>query len=331
MFCYKCDKNRNICNNTDNKIFKIINDILTHCYNYESVYNNLKIYANKDYNFWTTRDKSGITVFHLLVWYIGSQTVKFRHLKPKIYWIFLSLFGNNNDSDMSSSDDDIIDDNNTELKTISKLKPRILFPLEPLFNYDMKNMILTTGTICDPLHTICHHLTQYCENPNDKFFKKIYNIINNYNNSILDNNNKTPDDYINIVTNKTSNDINNITSSYKHIEKAIILYLESKDKFKFNKCIKCKNIIDFSFEIPKIICFAFETFDNVLISLVIQSYQLRYIINTLFIDNNITKSLSIYDNIYDSMSINDRHKHIIDIYRDNLNQYIDIDSYINIL
>ena len=89
---------------------------------------------------------------------------------------------------------------------------------------------------------------------------------------------------------------------------------------------KCKNIIDFSLDIPNIINYAFKTCDYVLINLIINTYQLRSILNNLYLSNNT----DINEN-KNHLSIDKRHNHVINIYKTNINNYINVDNYISII
>jgi hypothetical protein len=371
MFCHKCNKDININSISNNvldkklpQIFTIMNYILNNLDTYNDIYTYLSHYKSKKLDFWTARNNSGITIFHLLVWYISIQTVKFKFFKQKILKIFIILFGFNyknnlilsNDND---NDNDYIINNINQLEfnkynnvidtegdnNIEDLDDNLYSLIfsnnhnydyiikfinnNCIFNKFIKNKILNLGTNCDKYHTIYHHMNQYCENKNDIYFKYMYKYLLNHNEYLmtkqLDNNNKTANDYLYEKPTYNNNIImisNNITGSYKNIEKSIINYLDSKNDFKLTKCHKCKNIVDYSLDIPNIINYAFETFDYVLINLIIKSYQLRFILNNIYSSDNISNN---------KLSIDNRHKHIINIYKNNINNNINIDNYISII
>jgi len=350
MYCYKCDKNINInkCINSNYipEVFNIMNYILNNFDNFNDIYNYLNIYRSKDIYFWIEKNKSGITVFHLLVWYIGIQTTKYKHFKQKILHIFLALFGMN----YNKFNNDLLqfnnNTNNCDNIIIKSSKYNITTDtfLDNILNENYKNIIFNIGTNCDQYHTIYHHLNQYCENKYDIYYKEMYNFLLNHNshlmNDVFDNNNKTANDYLPqtpSVINKYNNNItdtfdnlslisNKITSSYKNLEKSIISYIESKHDFNLTKCQKCRNIIDFSLDIPNIINYAFSTYDYVLINLIIKTYQLRSLLNNLYLSNNL--DLNKNKNV---LSIDNRHKHVINIYKTNINKYINIENYITII
>jgi len=155
-------------------------------------------------------------------------------------------------------------------------------------------------------------------------YEYLLNQNSNYMDKILDNNNKTANDYLLDKNNKCSLSISNIiTSSYKNIEKSIIYYLESKNDFKFKKCMKCNNIIDFTDDICNIINYAFTSYDYVLINMILKSFQYRYVLNNVYSNNENENNL---------LSINNRHKHIVNMYKSNLEKYdMNIDNYVIII
>jgi hypothetical protein len=280
-YCEKCAMKDNI-SNID--IFNIINNIINSSTTYE-IYNklhNLKLPFEK----WLEYNNEGYTVFHWYAWFISTNLKKNNHLKPKVYTFFQIVF-----SDIG---------------------------LKSIFTQKQIMQIINIGTCFDKKHTLLYHLVRYCENSNDNYYGRLYKLL--INNRAV----KLTEEQLNEI--KTINTveeflpdnlkvyINEITKKYKSIEELLIEKITTNYvDYKFHKCAKCNEIINFIKEIPLIIEYAKKNNHIFLLKIIWFAYFQRKLLNKLF-----DKYYQMTNNNHDLNKIHNRHSHILDIYTNNL-------------
>ena len=284
LYCYKCIAKLNKFNV---EIFNIMNDIIYNANSINDIY--IKIdNLNIDFEKWLEYNNSGNTIFHSYIWYITTKINKYQQFKPYVYAFFQKIFLNNNVNSIFTKKN-----------------------IEKIVNIETKN---------DSECTLLYFLVKTCENPNDNYYKKLYNLLIDNGARELTNEQfnkiKLSKLEMNTVTEEYIPDglreyINEITCKYKNMENIIIQTLEKEhNEYKISKCLNCNILLDYTKEISKIMKYINKTNDNKLLHLIWSAYYQRKLLNTLFnkyYERINTTALNI---------IHKRHTHILDIYEE---------------
>ena len=285
-YCHKCyqkKKSLEIISKID--IFNKINNIIFNSFSMPDVYNkmdNLIIPFDK----WLELNDEGYSVFHWFSWFISTKIKKYQNIRPKVYAFFQKVFSDNT--------------------------------VDSIFSKKQINIIIKLTNPKNSSHNILYHLVRHCENPNDAYYKRLYNLL-------VDNGcNELNNDQLNEIKKINTEEENlpdclkqhvcEITSKYKNIENLIVRNLETNyDDFKLTKCYECNCLIDYTREIPKIISYAKEKNNNILINLIWFAYYQRKLLNNVF--DKYYKLINSQSNLN---QIHKRHSHILEIYANNL-------------
>jgi hypothetical protein len=282
-YCYKCSIKQKADESISNiYIFNIVNNIIFNSNTMPEIYDkmdNLKI----DFDKWLERNNSGLNVFEWFSWYLSIKIKKYCHIKSKVYAFFQKVFSDNTISSIFTQ---------SQIKTIINLK--------------------------NP-NTLLYHLVRYCENSNDKYYKRFYNLLIDIGSEPLTEEQLTEIKNLNIEEENIPDNlkpyISKITTTYKNIEKIIIQNIESNyPDYQLDKCIICNELIDYTLEIPKIINYAKNKNEKILLDLIEFAFRQRKSLNKIF--NNYYETLN---NNSDKNLIHKRHEHILDIYSTCLN------------
>jgi hypothetical protein len=287
LYCNKCLMKKKANNKSSNiPIFNIINEIIFSSGSMPEVHKKMEEITIK-INKWFQLNEDGLSVFHWFIWYISIKIKKYSYIKSRVYAFFQKIFSDNS--------------------------------ITSIFSRSMINKIIKFGTPQNKNHTILYHLVRYCENPNDVFYIRIYNLLIDHgakpltNDQIIEIKQLNSGEEENIPIQLRSK-ISLITDNYKFEENRIVKEIElNHPQCKLNKCIECETLIDYTKEIPKIISYCKENkHDNILNYIWVAYYQ-RKLLNTVF---------NKYYNIVNAKSnlnmIHQRHYHILDIYTKNL-------------
>ncbi len=285
-YCHKCYQKRKSQESISKiDIFNKINYIIFNSMSMPDVYNkmdNLIFPFNK----WLESNEDGYSVFHWFAWFISTKIKKYQHIKPKVYAFFQKVFSDNT--------------------------------IESIFTKKQIASIVSLTHTKFQNHTILYHLVRYCENPNDIYYKRLYNLLIENGCPELSNSDLLDIQNINTEEDKLPNElkthVSEITYNYKNIEELIIKNLETKcSDYELTKCIECNSLIDYTKEIPKIITYATEKKYDSIINLIWFAYYQRKLLNKVF-DNyyKLTNSCSNLNQIHK------RHSHILDIYANSL-------------
>lgn len=290
LYCYKCLTKMNKCSV---QIFNIINEIVYNSNFVNDIY--IKIdNINIEFDKWLEYNYSGNTVFHSYIWYITTKINKYQQFKPFVYAFFQKIFLNNN--------------------------------VDTIFIENKINKIVNIGTKDDNECTLLYYLVKTCENPNDNYYKKLYDLLINNGARKLTNNQlnkiKLSKLEMNTVTEEYIPDslreyINEITCKYKNIENIIIKTLEEEhDDYKISKCLSCYVLLDYTKEISKIIEYIKIKNNNKLLHLIWSAYYQRKLLNTIF--NKYYERI----NITALNIIHKRHTHILDMYEESFQKLV---------
>lgn len=286
LYCNKClMKNKVNIELSNIEIFNIVNEIIFTSSTMPDIYMKMERLNIKE-NKWFELNNEGLSIFHWLIWYISIKIKKYNYLKSRVYAFFQKVFSDNT--------------------------------VRTIFSSNMINKILTIGTPYNPDHTILYHLVRYCENPNDKFYIRMYNLL-------LERGAKQLTDKqlidIKLLNSEEENipislkdNISIITDKYKIEESNIINDIETKYlDYKINKCIECEKIIDYTKEIPNIISYAKLNNCDMLLNSIWSAYYQRKLLNTIF--DKYYNKINAKSNLN---MIHKRHSHILEIYQKNL-------------
>ena len=184
--CYQKNKYSQEISNID--IFNQINNIVFNSISMPDVHNkidNMIIPFEK----WLELNENGYSVFHWFAWFICTKIKKYRYLKPRVYAFFQKVFSDNT--------------------------------INSIFTEKEISIIINLSTNESPNHTLLYHLVRYCENPNDIFYRRLYQLL-------IDNG-ATPinNELIYEIKNKNTEEenlpddlkkhVSNITNKYKYI------------------------------------------------------------------------------------------------------------------
>jgi hypothetical protein len=290
--CNKCWMKKQS-NNSNSKIeiFNIINDIVFCSVSMPEVYERMDKLIIKQ-NKWFEINEDGLTVFHWIAWYISTKIKKYSYIKPRVYAFFQKVFSDNT--------------------------------VRSVFGNNMINKIINLGTKNKQSHTILYHLVRYCENSNDIFYMRLYNLL------IERGSKQLTDDQIKEIKSFNTDEeilpltlkykVSSITDKYKLEENKIVKDIETKcQDYKLDKCFECDSLIDYTKEIPKIIKYAENNKCDFLLNSIWAAYYQRKLLNTVF------------DKYYDTINaqsnlnmIHKRHTHILELYSNNLNQNLNL-------
>lgn len=286
QFCNKCYltyKSKNEISNV--YIFNKINDIIYSSKTMPEVYYKIDN-LNVDFDKWIEKNREGYTVFHWYAWMISIKIKKYYQIKPLVFAFFQKVFGDNT--------------------------------IISIFNQKQIDKIVKLTTSYDNEHTVLYHLVRYCENPNDNYYRRLYNIL------LINGSKEITNEQINKIKKYSVEECNlpdnikkcicNITTKYKNIEELIIENITNKySDLKLSKCIMCNNLIDYTKEIPKIIDYAKQNGCSNIMDLIWIAYYQRKLLNKIF--DNYYK----YNNIKSELNmIHKRHTHVLDIYSNHL-------------
>ena len=286
LYCSKCLMKKKANTETSEiEIFNITNDIIFSSATMPEVYakmDKLIIRADK----WFELNSDGLSVFHWFIWYISTKIKKYNHVKSRVFAFFQKIFSDNT--------------------------------VRSIFGNNMINKILIFGTPKNPNHTILYHLVRYCENPNDIFYMRLYNLLLERGCKPLTDNqlkeikllNSEEEDLPLMLKHKVSS----ITDKYKLEESKIVKDIETKYlNCKLNNCIECEKLIDYTKEIPKIIEYAKNNKCEFLLNCIWSAYYQRKLLNTIF--NKYYNKVNAKSNLN---LIHKRHSHILELYKNSL-------------
>jgi len=285
-FCNQCiqkKKSQEIISKIE--IFNKINHIIFNSMSMPDVYNKIDNII-LPFSRWLELNEEGLSVFHWFAWFISTKIKKYQNIKPKVYAFFQKVFSDNT--------------------------------IETLFTKEQIDSIIGLTKLNNPKHTILYHLVRYCENPNDIYYKRLYNLL-------VDNGCKElSDEQLRDIKNFNTEEeqlpdnlkihVCDITNTYKNIENLIVQNLETKyTDYELTKCIDCGSLIDYTKEIPKIILYAKEKQCDFITNLLWFAYYQRKLLNKVF--DNYYKLTNCHS---DLNNIHKRHSHILEIYANNL-------------
>jgi hypothetical protein len=285
LYCYKCLAKMN---KFSVEIFNIINNIIFNSNSLSDIYTKIDN-INIEFDKWLKYNHSGNTVFHSYIWYITTKINKYQQFKPFVYAFFQKIFSNNNNI------------------------------TNPIFTKNEIKKIVNIGTKEDNECTLLYYLVKTCENQNDNYYRKLYDLlIDNGARKLTDaqlNKIKLSKLEMNTITEEYIPDnlryyMNDITSRYKNIENIIIKTLEEHNDYKISKCLNCDVLLDYTKEISKIMKYINKTNNNKLLHLVWSAYYQRKLLNTIF--NKYYERC----NITTLNIIHKRHTHILDMYEE---------------
>lgn len=294
LYCSKCLMKKQS-NNTISKItiFNIVNEIIFSSTSMPEVYEKMdKLIIKLDK--WFELNDEGLSVFHWFIWYISTKIKKYNYVKSRVFAFFQKVFSDNT--------------------------------VRSIFGSSILKKILILGTPSDPNHTLLYHLVRYCENPNDVFYIRVYNLLLERGAKPL------TDKQLNEIKKLNSEEedlpcvlkqkISSITDKYKLDETKIVEDIEKNhSKCKLNKCLECEILIDYTKEIPKIIAYAKENNCDFLLNNIWSAYYQRKLVNTVF--DKYYNKVNAQSNLN---MIHKRHSHILDVYRKNLIECNDSNS-----
>lgn len=285
-YCNKCYlKKKSETALLDIDIFNKINNIVFNSLSMPDVYdkmNNIILPFNR----WLELNDDGLSVFHWFVWYISIKIKKYNYIKPKVYAFFQKVFSDNS--------------------------------VNSIFTAKQIKCIVNITDPLNPNNTLLYHLVRYCENPNDIYYKRMYQLLLDKGAKPLTNDQLNEIKQINteeeFIPDNLKMHVSEITNKYKNIENLIVKKIETKcTDFELGKCIECSSLIDYTKEIPKIIAYAKLKGYDFLLDMIWFAYYQRKLLNKVF-DN--------YYKIINSQSksnhIHKRHEHVLDIYTNNL-------------
>jgi len=308
-YCHKCHlKTLSGTTKFNVKIFNEINNIIFCSDSMPDVYSkmsSIKLSKNLTFEDWLETNEEGYTVFHWFIWFMSSRIKKFYYIRSRVYAFLQKIFGDNT--------------------------------IKSIFN-DVQILKIVNITIKGrPNHTLLYHLIRYCENSNDVFYKRTYNMLVKAGATLLSEEQikeiKTfiteEEDFTNNIQMKTN--ISMLTKKYKECEKLIINNIEyiNKKNIITNDvtcdivlCSECGSVIDFTKDIPKIIDFIVKLHDekkltmivSTLQSLIINAYYARKVLNSEFNSYYKLKKQNHPDLNIDLNMIHKRHSHVINIY-----------------
>ena len=299
LYCNKCLMKKQSGNTVSKiEIFNVVNEIIFSSSSMPEVYEKMdKLIIRLDK--WFELNDDGLSVFHWFIWYISTKIKKYNYVKSRVFAFFQKVFSDNT--------------------------------VRSVFGSSMLKKILTLGTPSDPKHTLLYHLVRYCENPNDVFYNRTYNLLLERGAKPL------TDEQINEIKKLNSEEedipptlkhkISSITDKYKLDESKIVEDIEKNHtNYKLNKCIECEVLIDYTKEIPKIISYARTNNCDFLLNNIWSAYYQRKLVNTIF-DKYYSK-VNAQSNLN---MIHQRHTHILDVYRKNLIESSDSESPVSII
>jgi len=287
-YCTKCAlKHGNI--NKSVEIFNSVYMIIIKSKNMVDVYNSMNV-INIPFNNWIEYDDTGTTIFHYLTWFISTKIKKYHMMKARVYAFFQKVFSDN--------------------------KICSIFTKEE--RYIIANLTKKSNN-----HSLLYDLYNNCENLNDSYYKRLYNlIITNGGRELTEtelteikkNNIKE-----NILPDKFKLYITDLTTKYKIIETNIITTINNDPNIKLNKCIECGNIIDYIQEIPKIIDFVIKNNNKILFTKILAAYYNRCLLHKIF--EGYYKTFPDYSK-EDVNNIHKRHLYVINMYNTSLQKYM---------
>jgi hypothetical protein len=294
LYCYKCIAKLNKFNV---EIFSIVNNIVYNANNINDVHTKIDN-INIDFDKWLEYNNSGNSIFHSYIWYITTKINKYQQLKPLVYAFFQKIFLNNT--------------------------------VNSIFTKENIEQIVNIGTRDDNKCTLLYYLVSTCENPNDNYYKKLYDLLinngareltseqlNKIKISKLETNTVTEE----YIPNNLREYINEITSKYKNIENIIIKTLEEEhNEYIISKCLNCNVLLDYTKEISKIMEYINKKNDNKLLHLLWSAYYQRKLLNTIF--NKYYEKINNYISATSLNIIHKRHTHILDMYEESLQKLI---------
>lgn len=282
-YCGKCFlKRRTELGISHVKIFNIVNDIIFNSSSMPEVYERMEKIKKLQFDKWLELNDNGSSVFHWFVWYISNMIKKYKSFRSKVYAFFQKVLGDNT------------------IKSI--FKPKQI------------NMIVTLTNPYKPNNTILYHMVRYCENNDDMYYKRLYNLLLERGSPDLTVDQLSEIASLNVGEESLPDElrchISEITNTYKHAEELIIKYINEKcNDLKLNKCIDCNSLIDYTKDLPKIIEYAKINNIIYIIDLIRHAYCQRKLLNKIF--NNyydITNSHSKLNMIHK------RHSYVLNIY-----------------
>jgi hypothetical protein len=282
--CSKCSLKKQASKSSSKiEIFNIVNEIIFSSSSMPEVHkkmDGLIIKLNK----WFEVNDDGLSVFHWFIWYISTKIKKYNHIKSKVYAFFQKVFSDNT--------------------------------IRPIFGMSIINKIINLGTTKNPSHTILYHLVRYCENPNDVFYIRLYDLL------IERGSKQLTDDQLNEIKKLNSEEedipfqlkdkISYITDKYKHEESKIASDVcENYPECKLDKCAECNILIDYTKEIPKIVKYAKENNCDTILTSIWSAYYQRKLVNTIF--SKYYEKVNAQSNLN---MIHKRHSYILNIYKE---------------
>jgi hypothetical protein len=265
------------------EIFNIVNDIIFSSTSMPEVHKKMDALIIK-IDKWFEVNDDGLSVFHWFIWYISTKIKKYNHIKSKVYAFFQKVFSDNT--------------------------------IRTIFGMATINKIINLGTPKNPSHTILYHLVRYCENPNDVFYIRLYDLL-------LERGARQLTDYqLNEIKKLNSEEedipfqlkdkISSITDKYKHEENKIASDIcENYPNCKLDKCVECCVLIDYTKEIPKIVKYAKENNCDTILTSMWSAYYQRKLVNTIF--SKYYEKVNAQSNLN---MIHKRHSHILNIYKE---------------
>lgn len=269
------------------EIFNVVNDIIFSSTSMPEVHKKMDELVIKT-DKWFELNDDGLSVFHWFIWYISSKIKKYNHIKSKVYAFFQKVFSDNT--------------------------------IRPIFRMSIINKIINLGTPKNPAHTILYHLVRYCENPNDVFYIRLYDLLLERGAKQLTNDQLSEIKKLNAeeedIPYQLKDKISHITDKYKYEESKIASNIcENYPDCKLDKCAECSILIDYTKEIPKIVKYAKGNNCETILSSIWSAYYQRKLVNTIF--TKYYEKVNAQSNL---IMIHKRHSHILNIYKECLEQ-----------